>query len=113
MSLKNKDSQLINITETVLRLYVLLAKCLERSHDKTSQTAFPDSEFQSHLKDTQDKVKQLIATNQIVKGKVEEEYKRIIKLATEGSKYDINQDREVLQTKILALSDLLAVFRSV
>jgi len=56
-----------------------------------------------------------------VKGKVEEETRRVLELAerymkAEGTKtvlqQEVKAERAILETKLIALSDLLAVFRA-
>jgi hypothetical protein len=63
----------------------------------------------------------MLAVNQVVKGKVEEECDRIGSLVTAcltdgaakaGALDDLKAERAVLKHKTLALSDLLAVFRA-
>jgi hypothetical protein len=63
----------------------------------------------------------LLATNRIVKEKVKKEYENILNLGKgylehstgEDMRKKLEQEREILRIKMLALSDLLAVFRSV
>ena len=115
------NPQFIQITETVLRLYVLLSQFLDRCHDQSAKEAFPESEFQAHLSETRKQAAELLVTNHIVKGKVEAECEGILKLAAECAEARkderwqsrLEKEREVLRIKTLALSDLLAVFRSV
>lgn len=121
MSPDTTNPQFIQITETVLRLYVLLSQFLDRCHDQSAKEAFPESEFQAHLNKTREQATELLATNHIVRGKVEAECEGILKLAAEcaeGRKDEqwqtqLEKEREILRIKTLALSDLLAVFRSV
>lgn len=110
----------LEITDTLVRLYVLLAQHLDRCQDEALRQSVPEREFQQHLVDTRDKVLQLLSRNRVVKEKVELEYDRVHALGTtwvEGrtdqtAKATMEQEREMLKTKILALSDLLAVFRA-
>ena len=110
----------LEITDTLVRLYVLLAQHLDRCQDEALRQSVPERELQQHLVDTRDKVLQLLSRNRVVKEKVELEYTRVHALGTtwgEGrtdqtAKATMEQEREVLKTKILALSDLLAVFRA-
>jgi len=121
MSIKSPNLQFIQVTETVLRLYVLLSQFLDRCYDQAAKEAFPEQEFQAHLAKTREQATQLLATNQVVRGKVEAECENILKLAAEcqeGRKDQnwqgqLEKEREILRIKTLALSDLLAVFRSV
>ena len=118
---QDDNAQFIQITETVLRLYVLLNQYLDRCHDQAAKEAFPESEFQEHLTATRGKATELLATNRVVKAKVEEESERILRLGADcveragdkGVQDQLSKEREMLRIKTLAISDLLAVFRSV
>ncbi len=121
MPSSDNNAQCMQITETVLRLYVLLNQYLDRCHDQAAKEAFPETEFQEHLKATREKATELLATNRIVKGKVEVESERILQLGADcveqasdkGVHDQLAKEREVLRIKTLTISDLLAVFRSV
>ena len=120
VSSKN-NADCIQITETVLRLYVLLNQYLDRCHDHAAKEAFPESEFQEHLQTTRAKAAELLATNRVVKEKVAVESERILQLGSDcvaqasekGLKDQFAKEREILRMKALTISDLLAVFRSV
>lgn len=111
----------IQTTETLLRLYVLLAHHLDRCRTNESiQSSSPEPDLQRHLADTRDSLDNLLSTNRIVPQKVTEEYERVMNLAHALNKKPVDvelaeqarQEREVLRIKALTLSDLLAVFRS-
>lgn len=114
-------SQYITITETYLRFYVLLSQYLDRCLDEGIRESFSEEDFQGHLRETQQSVLNLLATNRIVKNKVEKEYEYILKVgkdylenpAVADLKSKAETERENLRVKMLALSDLVAVFRSV
>ena len=111
----------ITMTETVLRFYVFLGQYIDRCLDAEHQRALPEQEFQQHLATTHDQVVELLATNRVVKDKAEVEFQRVTAMCQEYLKDPGNADqsrvlheeREILRVKMLALSDLLAVFRSV
>lgn len=121
MSQESQMPQHIRTTETLLRLYVLLAQYLDRCRaEDGSRSSVSEGEFQKHLIETKSTVANLLSTNRIVPEKVEQEYERVMKCGealvktpddTE-LKAQVEQEREVLRIKTLALSDLLAVFRS-
>jgi len=121
MSSQDKNAECIQITETVLRLYVLLNQYLDRCHDQAAKEAFPESEFQEHLQATRAKAAELLATNRVVKDKVAVESERILQVGADcmaeasesGLKEQVAKEREALRMKTLTISDLLAVFRSV
>ena len=111
----------ITTTETVLRFYVFLGQYIDRCLDEEHRRALPEPEFQKHLSATHDQVAELLATNRVVKGKTEAEFQRVTGLCQDylthpGSQEHqrtLKAERETLRIKMLALSDLLAVFRSV
>lgn len=111
----------ITTTETVLRFYVFLGQYIDRCLDEEHKRSLPEKEFQQHLATSHDQVVELLATNRVVKNKAEAEFQRVGQLCQEfladPKKPEIRQalheEREMLKVKMLALSDLLAVFRSV
>jgi hypothetical protein len=112
----------IEITETLLRLYVFLSQHLDRCRDEASRRAFPEEELQAHLAATRSKLMELLAVNRVVKGKVEQECERVLALGAACMKSggkdaaaleQLQRERAVMQNKTVALSDLLAVFRAV
>jgi hypothetical protein len=112
----------ITITETLVRFYVLLAQYIDRCRDETTKRSLPEEEFQRHLDETRTQVTELFMTNRVVKNKAEMEFQRITALceqflkshpADPAMKDTLEREHEVLRIKMLALSDLLAVFRSV
>ncbi len=120
MPTQDNNAQCMQITETVLRLYVLLNQYLDRCHDQSAKDAFPDSEFQEHLKTTRAKAAELLSTNRVVKDKVVVESERILQLGADcvaqpndaGLNVQLVKERETLKMKSLTISDLMAVFRS-
>jgi hypothetical protein len=111
----------ITTTETLVRFYVLLAQYIDRCLDETTKRSLPEGEFQKHLTETRTQVTELLTTNRVVKNKAEMEFQRITMLceqflnspADQTIKDTLQQEHEILRIKMLALSDLLAVFRSV
>jgi hypothetical protein len=111
----------ITTTETLVRFYVLLAQYIDRCRDETTQRSLPEEEFQKHLADTRAQVTEFLSTNRVVKNKAEMEFQRITALceeflnnpADQTIKNALQNEHEILRIKMLALSDLLAVFRSV
>ena len=113
--------QYMTTTETYLRLYVLLSQYLDRCLDNEIRESLSEKDFQAHLTQTRTTVLDLLSTNRIVKQKVEQEYEKTLKLGNEylnhpseeSLRKKLEEERETLRIKMLALSDLLAVFRSV
>ncbi len=121
MSQESSLPQHVRTTEMFLRLYVLLAQYLDRCRSEDmSSSSLSEVEFQKHLNETKSTLANLLSTNRIVPDKVEQEYNRVMKCgeslaANPGDaelKGVVDQEKEVLRIKTLALSDLLAVFRS-
>ena len=112
----------IEITETLVRLYVFLAQNLDRCLNEAARRTYPEHELQSHLAGTRGEIMEILSVNRVVKEKVEQECNRVLALATaclaDGAGQtavmdDLKAERAVLKTKTMALSDLLAVFRAV
>ncbi|GJL61861.1 MAG: hypothetical protein NPIRA04_05150 [Nitrospirales bacterium] len=120
MSQEGSVPQHIRTTETLLRLYVLLAQYLDRCRTEDGSSSLSEGEFQKHLVETKQSVINLLSTNRIVPEKIEQEYDRVMKCAKalvknprdSERKAQVDHERETLRIKTLALSDLLAVFRS-
>ncbi|MGH7230388.1 MAG: hypothetical protein ACREJU_03405 [Nitrospiraceae bacterium] len=111
----------IEITETLVRLYVFLAQDLDRCLDEAARRTYPEHELQSHLASTRAEMMEILSVNRVVKDKVEQECNRVLSLAaaclTDGAGKTVAMDelkaeRAVLKNKTMALSDLLAVFRA-
>ena len=111
----------IEITETLVRLYVFLAQYLDRCLDRAMHESFPEQEMQAHLSATRGKMMDILSVNPVVKGKVEKECDRVLALGVACLKggaektaalEDVKAERAVLRNKTIALSDLLAVFRA-
>lgn len=111
----------ITTTETILRFYVFLGQYIDRCLDEEHRKSLPEGEFQKHLKATHDQLGELLTANRVVMEKTETEFQRVIGLCqsylkapgSQGHERNLNAEREILRIKMLALSDLLAVFRSV
>ncbi len=111
----------IEITETLARLYVFLTQDLDRCLDLAARQTYSEHELQSHLSSTRATLMEMLSVNQVVKAKVEQECNRVLSLAraclTAGTAKsaaleELKTERAVLKNKIMALSDLLAVFRA-
>ena len=111
----------IEITETMVRLYVFLAQALDRCLDEAARRTYPEQEPQVHLASTRAEMMEILSVNRVVKDKVEQECHRVLTLSaaclTDGAAKtaamdELNAQRAVLKNKTMALSDLLAVFRA-
>ena len=111
----------IDITDTLVRLYVFLAQSMDRCLSEAARISYPESELQSNLTSTRATVLNMLSVNRVVKGKVEQEYTRVLSLVTAcltdgpgktAALNDLKAERAMLKQKTVALSDLLAVFRA-
>lgn len=121
MTAQSASPQHIVITETFVRLYVFLAQTLDRCLDQSQRESFPEKEHQAFLTEARIRMRDMLAVNPVVKGKVDDECSRVLALAESylkkgGGQKDvlaqITHERDLLKTKLMALSDLLAVFRA-
>ncbi|MGH7259097.1 MAG: hypothetical protein ACREI9_00260 [Nitrospiraceae bacterium] len=111
----------IETTETMVRLYVFLAQYLDRCLNETARQSYPEMDLQTHLSATRAKLSEIFSVNRVVKNKVEQECERILSLGAACMKggagkaaavESVKAERAMLQSKTIALSDLLAVFRA-
>lgn len=111
----------IDVTDTLARLYLFLAQSMDRCVNEAARMDYPETELQSHLASTRATVLDMLAGNQVVQAKVEQECNRVRSLimaciedgATKAFALDeLKAERAVLKHKTMALSDLLAVFRA-
>jgi hypothetical protein len=111
----------IDITDTLARLYVFLAQSMDRCVSEAARISYPEAELQAHLASTRATVLDMLAVNQVVKAKVEQECDRVHSLIMaclgDGAEKavaldELKAERATLKHKTMALSDLLAVFRS-
>ena len=121
MSAQSASFNHVVITETFVRLYVFLAQTLDRCLDQAQRESFPEKEHQAFLTESRNRMRDMLAVNPVVKGKVDEECGRVLALAESYLKKGagqkdvlerITRERDLLKTKLVALSDLLAVFRA-
>jgi hypothetical protein len=111
----------IEITETLVRLYVFLTQYLDRCLDEAARKAYPDEELHAHLSATREAMADILAVNPVVKSKVEKECTDVLALGAAilkggqsraSSMEPMQEERAILRNKTIALSDLLAVFKA-
>ena len=121
MSTHTQSYGYMEITETLVRLYVFLEQYLDRCFDEAARREYPDGELHAHLSTTRATVADILAVNPVVKNKVEKECKDVLALGAAilkgGPERTIAMEpmqaqRAILRNKTIALSDLLAVFRA-
>ena len=122
MSHNTQSPTHIDLTETFVRLYVFLSQYLDRCLDEGLRRSYPEEELQKHLADTRSHLRDIISINPVVRQKVEAECEEILRLGgvclREGKTKpnageQVQASRTMLKNKVIALSDLLAVFRAV
>ncbi len=111
----------IEITETLVRLYVFLTQYLDRCLDEAARKEYPDKELHAHLATTRETLADILSVNPVVKSKVEKECKDVLTLGAAilkggqeraSAMEPMEAERAILRNKTIALSDLLAVFRA-
>ena len=112
----------IDVTDTLARLYLFLAQSIDHCVSEAAHIHYPEAELESHLASTRATILDMLAVNQVVKAKVEQECDRVRALivacladetANATALDELKAERAVLKHKTMALSDLLAVFRAV
>src|SRR5881409_3193254 len=78
MAAPSAPSSHIQLTETLVRLYVFLSQSLDRCLDRSTRESLPEKDHQAFLADTRAQLMEALAVNPVVKRKVEEECKRVL-----------------------------------
>ncbi len=121
MNAQSKAHGHIDITVTLVRLYVFLAQNLDRCLNEAPRTTYQERALQSHLLSTRAKMMEILSVNRVVRGRVEQECSRVLALAaaclTDGAGKtaamdELKAEQAVLKNKTIALRDLLAAFRA-
>lgn len=111
----------LEITQTLVRLYIFLTQKLDRCLNEAEKPAYPEEDLQTQIASARADMMEILSVNRVVKEKVEQECNRVFTLTaaclTEGAgKVSAMQDavaeRAGLKSKTMALTDLLAVFRA-
>src|SRR5690349_23983937 len=86
----------IAVTDALARLYLFLAQSMDRCVSDAARISYPEAELQSHLASTRAAVLDMLAVNQVVKAKVEQECNRvralIVAYLADGSKNGASLD---------------------
>ena len=121
MTARSGPANHIETTETLVRLYVFLAQTLDRCLDQAQRESFPEKDHQAFLSEARNQMREILKVNRVVKDKVESEYSQVLALAesylrksekSTDALQRIKHERDILKIKLVALSDLLAVFRA-
>ena len=118
---KELTARHINIAETFIRLYVFLTQYIDSCEGETVRQDYPEAELQKNLASARAEMLDILKVNPVVKGKVEKECERVFSLGKKAlmggtekvAALDVLESQRVIfQTKTVALSDLLAVYRA-
>src|SRR2546428_9906847 len=113
MAAPSAPASTIQLTETLVRLYVFLSQSLDRCLDRSTRESLPEKDHQAFLADTRAQLMEALAVNPVVKRKVEEECKRVLALAASYGKRgagkpalvkELKDQREILNAKLVAIT---------
>ncbi len=114
-------AQHIDIAEAFIRLYVFLTQYIDSCESGTVNQDYPAAELQKNLASARAEMLNILTANPVVKGKVEKECEQVFSLVTRtlmggaekvSARDALGAQRVIFQTKTVALSDLLAVYRA-
>jgi len=120
MAEQSRDPQHIQITEALIHVYLILTQYLDHVVDERKSPELSNQEIETQLEEARSKLQTFLAANPVVQAKVGEESDRILSEATQVRKEGqstknidmLTSERNLLQTKIETLTDLIAVFRA-
>ena len=111
----------LDVTDMLARLYLLLTQSMDRCVSERVWKNDPEDKFEAHLASTRIAVLDMLAGNRVVKAKVEQECNRIRSLvkaylmggaSRQVALEELQAERAAVKHKIIALTDLLAIFRA-
>ena len=121
MVVKELTAQHIDIAETFVRLYVFMTQYIDSCEGEMVRKDYPEAELQKNLASARAEMLEILKVNPVVKGKVEKECERVLTLGGKAllggtdkvAALDVlGAQRVIFQTKTVALSDLLAIYRA-
>ena len=120
MTTEAHNPQHIQVTDALIHVYLVLTQYLDHLLDESKAPELTNQDIESQLEVTRTKLQTALAPHPIVQGKIGEECTRILSEATMVMKEGKNakniehlaSERQTLQTKIVALTDLGAVFHA-
>ncbi|GJL61355.1 MAG: hypothetical protein NPIRA04_00090 [Nitrospirales bacterium] len=115
------DPQHIQITEALIHVYLLLTQYLDHIVDERNSPELSNQDIETQLEKARTTLQTFLAANPVVQAKVGKESDRILSEATQVRKEGqstknmekLTSERNLLQTKIVTLTDLVAVFRAI
>ena len=120
MSAQSKDSQLVVVTSLLSHLYLGLTRYLDWIHEGSSKSEKTEEEVKSLIQTTRDGLEKYLSKNPVVQRSVEEECALVFSIVKESTSSGLTPklmekmttERAKLQTKIVALTDLVALFKA-
>ncbi len=116
MNKQSNDSQLVGVTELLSHLYLGLTRYLDWIHEKSEETA---GQIKRLIKAARDGLEIILSKNPVVQRSVDEECTLVFSIVEEAINggitpklmEKISTERAMLQAKIVALTDLVAIFK--
>ena len=109
----------IEITQTLVRLYIFLAQTMDRALTEDTRPTSPNQDIESRSASARSEVMTMLSVNRAIRLKVEEDCRRVQTLVAAHLKGgiataidELKAARHAMTIKITTLSDLLAVFRA-
>ncbi len=120
MSAKIPDSQLLTMTELLSHLYLGLTRYLDSIHENSEKSKKTREDIQSLIQTSREGLAQYLSMNPVVQRSVEEEQALVSKIVEEAMNNGLTPkvmekmttERAKFQTKIVALTDLIALYKS-
>lgn len=120
MNVQDKDSEFVVITESLSHLYLGLTRYLDWIHENPKQSEETAQQTKRLIQTSRDGLETYLSKNPVVQRSVEEECAfvfSIVEQATHGGLTPkliekMTIERAKLQTKIVALTDLVALFKA-
>ncbi len=120
MPTESHNPQHIQVTDALIHVYLVLTQYLDHLLDESKTPELSNQDIEIQLEATRAKLQTALAPHPMVQGKIGDECTRILSEATtvikEGKDTKnikhLVSERQALQTKIVALTDLSAVFRA-
>ena len=120
MNTQDKDSKLVEVTELLSHLYLGLTRYLDWIHESSEKSQETETEIKSLIQIARGGLEVNLAKNPVVQRSVQDECNLIYAIVEEATKEGITPklmermttERAKLQTKIVTLTDLVALVKA-
>ncbi len=120
MNAQSADSQLVTVTELLSHLYLGLTRLLDSIHENSEKSKKTREEIKSLIQAAREGLEKYLSKNPVVRRNVEEEHALVSKIVEEAMNSGLTPkvmekmttERAKLQTKIVALTDLIALYKA-